>query len=367
MSIKGVWCVPYKRANGKVRFYYYTSRVGGVRFWESDEKRIGERSLPTEFVQAYNEACSVERGYTTSSFATAVRLYQQKSKSYAGMKAKGQVARTKYLEAWLEMPLKADRPAAAAPLQVFDSRNVIKFITSFRDERWGHSASAADEAIIALSAFLTWCKQDGRLDWNRAQSIPAIYQRPTKNRIWTSDQQARFLESAPWQIAFGFKLAAFTGLRLGDLLQLPLSARTRQHLIIPTSKSRGQNSAIVPIIPPLADLLKALDEKRESFKVMPMTILFNSYGKPWTEDGFSTSFYRHREECGLTKNPPSIHDLRKTAATQMVILQKTYPDLITDAVLVDMFGWTMATLNKMKRIYVNDEAVIAAMTRTERK
>ena len=175
------------------------------------------------------------------------------------------------------------------------------------------------------------------------------------------------MESAPWQIACGFRLPAFTGLRLGDLLQLPLSARTRQHLIIPTSKSGGQNFAIVPIVPPLADLLTELDRRRETFKVTPVTILFNSFGSSWTEDGFSTSFYRHRAECGLTKNPPSIHDLRKTAATQMVILQKSYPDLITDSVLVDMFGWTMTTLKKMKRIYVNDEAVIEAMTRTERK
>ena len=137
--------------------------------------------------------------------------------------------------------------------------------------------------------------------------------------------------------------------------------------MIPTSKSGGKNTAIVPIIPPLADLLHELDEKREAFKVVPLTILYNSYGKPWTEDGFSTSFYRHRAECGLKKNPPTIHDLRKTAATQMVVLQKSYPDLITDSVLVDMFGWTMTTLSKMKRIYVNDEAVIAAMTRTEHK
>lgn len=98
-----------------------------------------------------------------------------------------------------------------------------------------------------------------------------------------------------------------------------------------------------------------------------MTVLFNSRGHPWTEDGSSSSFYRHRNACGLTDNPPSIHDLRKTAATSMVILQQSYPNEISDAVLVDMFGWTMATLTKMKRIYVSDEAVIAAMTRTEHK
>ena len=67
---------------------------------------------------------------------------------------------------------------------------------------------------------------------------------------------------------------------------------------------------------------------------------------------------------------PTIHDLRKTAATRMVILQKRYPKVITDGVLTDMFGWSAGTLAKMKRIYVSDAAVITAMTaenRTEQK
>lgn len=58
-----------------------------------------------------------------------------------------------------------------------------------------------------------------------------------------------------------------------------------------------------------------------------------------------------------------IGNLRKTAATHMVILQKQFPDLMTDSVLTDMFGWTQGTLAKMKRIYVSDAAVITAMTR----
>ena len=59
---------------------------------------------------------------------------------------------------------------------------------------------------------------------------------------------------------------------------------------------------------------------------------------------------------------PSIHDLRKTAATFMVLTQQLFPDVITDQVLCDMFGWKLGTLSQMKRIYVNDGAVIEALT-----
>ena len=54
--------------------------------------------------------------------------------------------------------------------------------------------------------------------------------------------------------------------------------------------------------------------------------------------------------------------MRKTCATNMVILQHLYPALISDQVLTDLFGWTPGTLAKMKRIYVSDAAVIEAMT-----
>ena len=113
----------------------------------------------------------------------------------------------------------------------------------------------------------------------------------------------------------------------------------------------------------MRELLQEIDAKRATFDAEPLTVLFNSYGKPWTEDGLSSSFYGHRDTVFAdTNDRPSIHDLRKTAATNMVILQKHFPDLITDQVLVDMFGWTLGTLAKMKRVYVSDAAVIEAMT-----
>ncbi|MBO6689525.1 MAG: hypothetical protein JJ931_04305 [Henriciella sp.] len=104
------------------------------------------------------------------------------------------------------------------------------------------------------------------------------------------------------------------------------------------------------------------DEKRAKLNVTPTTLLFNTYGKPWTADGLSSSFYRHRATAMEGDDLPSIHDLRKTAATNMVVTQQRFPDVITDQVLCDMFGWTTGTLAKMKRIYVSDVAVIEAMT-----
>lgn len=365
MSIKGMYATPKTLANGRVRYYYYAYR-GGPRFWISDDNRIdlpGKR-LPPEFVAAYNDSVADERMPVKDTFAYVVSLYRSKSQAFKRMKVKGQTARIKYLDAWQEMQLSGRQSAASAPITVFDNRKIIRFITSHRDKVWGHSPSSADEAVLALSAFLTWCKKDGRLDWNRAQGIESLYHRPTEARIWSNEEQTRFTKTAPIHLKWAFQLLLHTGLRREDLTRLPMSAITNEHLLIPTGKSRGRQTALIPITPPLRSLLSELDQARRGLTPIPTTILFSSYGRPWTAEGFSTSFDRHRAKINLgpKDNGPTIHDMRKTCATNMIILQHSFPDQISDQFLIDLFGWTTGTLAKMKRIYVSDQAVIDAIT-----
>lgn len=365
MSIHGMHVVSKSLATNKRRYYYYAYR-GGPLFWKSDNKRIDDhgKRLPQDFLAAYNTAMACEQKPSGNSFSSAITSYREKNITFKKMKPKGQIARLKYLEGWLNMDLNNGLKASEAPLSVFDSRRIIKFITSYRDATWGHSPSTADEAVIALSAFLTWCKKDGRLDWNRAQGIDPLYERPTQARLWSEEEQQSFLTTAPWHLGCAFRLLLLTGLRREDIARLPLSARRRQHLIVPTGKSRGRNTALLPVTPPLGELLDELDDARAKLRTAPLTILFSSRGAPWTSEGLGSSFDRHRSRIGLGPKDggPTIHDMRKTCATKLFILQQEYPTQISDQVFIDLFGWTSGTLAKMKRIYVSDDAVIKALT-----
>jgi hypothetical protein len=331
MPIKGVWRVPFKLANGTIRYYYYTSRHGGSRFWQCDGKPIDDKRLPPEFIAAYEEAKQTERGIKPGTFEQAFHDYQKRCPKFARLKLKSSTARIRYLESWLDMPLKASKPARKAPLAVFDDRKIIQYIVTHRDMRWAHSKSAAQEAMIALSAFLNWAKSEGRLDWNRVEGVPSVYSSPIDEaRIWEPVERTAFLKEAAWQLDYFYRLEEITGLRLEDAVRLTRSARKREHIIIPTGKSRGQNYAIVPLFPELLTLLDEIEAKRVALAkkwkrpVEPITLLFNSYGSPWTPDGLSTSFYRHRDKVLKGKDRPTIHHLRKNAATNMVIFQHKY-------------------------------------------
>jgi hypothetical protein len=62
---------------------------------------------------------------------------------------------------------------------------------------------------------------------------------------------------------------------------------------------------------------------QEKFETPPVTTLFNRSGRPWTADGFSASFNKQRARHDLA---PTIHGLRKNAATDWIIYQNQRPD-----------------------------------------
>lgn len=362
MPIEDIYVNPRTLSDGTVRYHYSTRRGrSGVKFWTTDGERLDlAKKLPRDFVEAYVEACNQEKERPSAgSFGALIARYRDKSSRYAKMRPKSKATRDKYLFAWAKMEMRNGKPAELAPIAVFDIKEIIPRLIDYRDATWGHSLSTAEEAQIALSAFLRWCKSEGRLNNNHAAALETPYERPTEGKIWEDWQQARFLADCSAPIRHGFMLALHTGLRLGDLIKLPVSAIKAQHIIIPTSKSGA--TAIVPISPTLRALLEDIEAYKAKFETESMTILVNTRGHSWT-DAFKASFYKHRRKIDLGENPPSIHDLRKTAATFMVIQQHRYPHIITDHVLMNMFAWTPETLEKMKRIYVNDDAVITAIT-----
>ncbi len=365
MPFKGVYRSPSKLADGTTRYYYYTHR-GGPRFYSCDHTPIEDQSgrLPQDFIDDYQAAKAITNSTPArGSVRATLSRYFDKSPRFKRMSTKGRFARRGYLETWCEMKLKDKSALGSQPVCILDRRRIIPRLVDFRDETWGHSPSASDEAVIALSAFLTWCINDGRLDFNRASSIESVYERPTAARAWSKKEQLAFLEACRPELRHGLLLNLYTGLRREDLIKIPLTAETNQHLIIRTGKSRQRRQVIIPKVPPLRALLTEIAVYRAKFDVQATTILVRSNGRPWSSEAYGKAFDRHRSKIGLgpNDNGPTIHDLRKTAATHMVILQNQYTE-ITDQVLIDLFGWTDRTLSKMKRIYVDDSAVIAAIT-----
>ena len=359
VPIKGLHIVRKRLANGVDRYYYYPFRSSKSCFWYTDNYRYDLRTqkLPQEFISKYEAAIRASKqNAPEDTFGALIVDYLGNPESpYQRLAPATKRDRRKYLDLVREMKLKGGKPAERAPLAAFENKRMRKYIGAWR-QTMSATPKKADEAKIALSAVLQWGVALGELSFNVCHGIPNIYERKEEARTWCDDEQAAFLSDASTVLRLAMLFIRWTGVRRKDAAEMTVEAmQYGEHLVWASSKSRRRHELLIPILPELRPVLAELAVLRQSFEAPPPTILFSSRGTPWTVNGLSASFNKHRVKHDIE---PSIHGLRKTAATDWIIHQTKRPDLITDDMICDQFDWTRATLKRMKRIYVDRSAVV---------
>jgi len=136
---------------------------------------------------------------------------------------------------------------------------------------------------------LSVAKDHGKISVNVCERGGRLYESDRSEIVWTAEDIRSFCGVASIELQAALLLARWTGQRQGDLLRLTWSNCDGTYIRMRQSKGRGSNGrrrVTIPVGPPLkAALDAALNEKRSA-----VTILVNSFGRPWTEDGFRTSW-----------------------------------------------------------------------------
>ena len=81
---------------------------------------------------------------------------------------------------------------------------------------------------------------------------------------------------------------------------------------ITTGKSKHRREAIIPLYGALRDVLARIPKRAT-------TILTSSKRRPWTADGFGSSFNKAKIDAGMSERDLHFNDLRGTAATKFYI------------------------------------------------
>ena len=147
-----------------------------------------------------------------------------------------------------------------APIALFDDRRVRNDIVNWRD-RWAEKPRSADAGMQTMSRLLSWGFDRGKLTKNVATGIAQLYEADRSDVIWETDDFERFAKHASVEIGEGVALAAFTGLRRGDLVKLPWSAIGEHAIVWKTAKSRGRNLATIPLMPEAKALLARIRQR----------------------------------------------------------------------------------------------------------
>jgi integrase len=133
---------------------------------------------------------------------------------------------------------------------------------------------------------------------------------PRRNRSWRLEERLAVMRLAPPHLKLPVALGMYMGVREGDVLRLPKTARRGMWFALTTEKTNEYVELPIPRL--LVAILKECGEHDA------ITLCANSYGQPWTQDGFSASFrkfLKRLEKEKMVQPGLTFHGLRHTVAT----------------------------------------------------
>jgi integrase len=296
--LKGIHRVKRKLANGELKVHFYAWRGGPA---------IQAKPGTPEFVREYHDAHTSLRQPRAGTFMTIIAQYKA-APEFTGLAASTRRACLAYIK--LIEDAFGDLPVAALA-----DRRVRGEFKTWRDS-FAETPRKADYAWTTLARVMSFAKDRGIIATNPCERGGRLYVADRKDKIWTEQDIAAVLAVASGEIQLALILALWSGQRQGDLLRLPWSAYESPYIRL--RQSKGGRRVAMPAGAPLRALLDATSRQG------PL-ILTNTLGRPWTSDGFRTSWGKACERAGI--DGLTFHDLRGTAVVRLAIAGASVPQI----------------------------------------
>jgi len=337
VDLKGI-----AKFTAKGRDYYYAWRGG---------PRLRGQPGSAEFIVSYQEAHEDRRTADDGRFRVLVTFYKA-SEAYNDLAA----STRKNWAPWLDRI--ADHFGDLRVAQ-FDRPERIRPVVRAWRNRYADMPRSADYGMQVLSRVLSYAVDPlGKIAANPCEGIARLYKGDRAEIIWTDADMARIKKACSAEIAHAIDLAAHTGLRLGDLLRLSWSHIKDDAIVMTTGKSGRRREAVIPLYDALRGVLTRIPKRAT-------TILTSGKHRPWTRDGFGSSFNKAKIAAGMAAGELHFYDLRGTAATRFYIAG------LSERVIAEIMGWGEDHLTRIIRRYVGraaaTKAIIAQLNKAERR
>ncbi len=286
-------------ADGSTRKYFYA--------WKGGPRLPGKPGDPS-FVTAYHDALKTKTETPAGTLQSILNAYQDSPKflDLSPRSRRDYVRHIRKIEAeYFDFPLAAlaDRAARGEFL-------------SWRDKLAKKSRRQADYTYSVLALIISWAYDRGMVPTNPCERPGKVYRSERIDSIWSADDEASFLDSAPTHIGLAFTLAMWTGQRQGDLLRLPWTAYNGETIKLRQRKTGAR--VVIPVGAPLKILLDATPKTT-------ITILATTRMTAWTESGFRASWRKVCQKAGV--DGVTFHDLRGTAVTRLAVAGCSVPEI----------------------------------------
>jgi integrase len=320
VRLKGINSFTTRLADGTVKTYWYA--------WKGGPRIDAEPGTP-EFVHLYGEAITAKVKKSAETFSSLIDYFKDQSE-YTGLGDKTKRAYDLYLKL-------IDAKFGSMPVGALEDRRARGDFKAFRN-MFVDTPRKADYRWTTIARVLSVAKDHGKISVNVCERGGRLYDADRSEIIWTADDIREFCSVASAELQAAMLLALWTGQRQGDLLRLTWKAYDGRYIRLRQSKARrGKGRRVtIPVGPPLKAVLDAaLNERNRS----AVTILTNSRGAPWTEDGFRTSWDKAFRKTSL--KDLHFHDLRGTAVTRLALSNCSVPEIAS------ITGHSMTTVQQI--------------------
>jgi integrase len=295
IDIKGLHWTLATLADGSKKIYWYA--------WRGGPRLVGEPGSP-EFVASYNAAIAIKVAPPEGRFQSLINGYQ-KSQDFLRLAER---TRADYIK----QIAKIEKKLGDMPNNALADPRARGILLDWRDELALSSQRQADYTWTVVAKIISWAKDRGKVTVNPCERGGRVYHGTRVDFIWSEEQEATFLATAAPHLHLPLLLALWTGQRQGDLLRLTWKAYNGADIRLKQSKT-GE-PVLIPVGAPLKAMLDATP------RVSPI-ILVSSEGRPWTPDGFRSSFFKARDAAGI--EGVTFNDLRGTAVTRLALVECT--------------------------------------------
>jgi integrase len=307
-KLPGVATASKRLADGTRRKYYYAWRGGPMLKGEDDTPLLPN---DPQFAVAYAAAHAERKKPATGNLFSLIAAYRV-STEFTGRAEVTKKAYRRYLKM-------IEEEFGTMPLTVVQDRRARGKFKEWRDGM-ATNPRKADLAWSVLARVLAVAKDRGAIAVNVCERGGRLYEADRAEIIWLPAHITAFCAVASPELQFALLIALWTGQRQGDLIKITWPQYDGTQIRLRQGKRKAR--VLIPVGGPLKT---ALDARRPEKPEGP--ILRNTFGKPWTSDGFRASWGKAFDRAKLGDVDLHFHDLRGTAVTRLALASCTVPQI----------------------------------------
>jgi integrase len=287
VHLKGIKRTSKRLADGSEATYFYAWRGG---------PRLPGQPGDSEFVAAYNEAIAGKRPKSGETLASILDAYQD-SQALCGLSERSQKDYKIHLRS-------IGREFGTFPIEALADRAARGEFLQWRDRLAKVSPRGADYLFSVFARALSWALDRRLVPVNPLGKRGRVWRGNRNDRVWGDVEEANMRAACGPALRLALAVAVWTGQRQGDILRLTWAAYNGDVLRIRQGKTGKE------VLVPASSMLKA------ELAATARTGLYivSHEGRPFTTDGFKTSWGRATERAGA--KGLTFHDLRGTFATR---------------------------------------------------